>query len=67
MEFARAIICALGYEEACNELGGPSGNVHGLQNVMTLASGLKGLFDRQQMWFEATVAPSRFLFPHIYK
>lgn len=48
-----------------NELNGANNDVHRLENVMTLASTLPGLFDRPELWFETTVAPSLFLFPHL--
>lgn len=62
-EKAWTIIRKFGYEDVYNELGGPSGVFHRLENVMTLTSTLHVLFDKLKLWFEATVAPSRFFPP----
>ena len=58
------IIRAFGYEDVYDELGGATSNIHRLENIMTLTTSLHRLFDRLELWFEATVAKSRLLLPH---
>lgn len=62
MEQTWTIIREFGYEDVHYELSGPNSDVHRLENIMTLTSTLHALFDKLRVWFEATVAPIRFLF-----
>jgi len=55
MENAWTIIRELGYQDVYDELGGIGGDIHRLQNVMTLKTNLQDIFDKLALWFESTV------------
>lgn len=64
-EYARnawTIIRGFGYEEIYDELASENGNIHRLQNIMTLDASFHDLFDTLDVWFEETVCPARIFY-----